>query len=101
MRLSELAAPHVPSFVAACFKCGAKVWVSELTGRPLIERGGLAICTPCFRRVEGPVEIQDDVQLAEAEAWKRERPMMDRRSASPSLSHTPRDVDTGSSLRRS
>ena len=66
---SEMAEPYVPSYIAACDTCGTKVWVTELTGRPLLESGERVICVPCFGKVEGPVRMEDAGQVAEAEAW--------------------------------
>jgi hypothetical protein len=71
MPLLQLAVPFVPSLMARCFRCRAEVWVCELAGRPLIDRGGMAICMPCLGQVNGPAKIEDDGQIAEAEAWVR------------------------------
>jgi hypothetical protein len=69
MPRSDMAEPAVPSFVATCHKCDAEVWVSELTGRPLLDAGEQTICLPCFGKVDGPIHMEDAGQIAEYEAW--------------------------------
>ena len=99
MPVAELAVPHVPSYVHLCHGCGLEVWVSERTGRPIIDRGGLAICTLCFAQVEGPVEFQDEGQIAEADACERELEMTARHVSTHHVRHDPKLPSPGSSRR--